>query len=147
MFNRVCTGSLAPRRVVLYITTALVIAQLLLTNALAEDTASTCFLNPTSLLHPNSSCHNIFRLPEVPSSRLHYLADGEYAWVAAKFAFLPGDDAIVHFGGSAALPDANYLVSRSILRAIASVASDIVMAESESFVYANMASAAAYQTV
>jgi hypothetical protein len=67
--------------------------------------------------------------------------------VAAKFAFLPDDDAIVHFGGSAALPNANYLVSRSILRAIASVASDIVLAESESFVYANMASAAAYQTV
>ena len=48
---------------------------------------------------------------------------------------------------SVALPNANYFVSRSILVAIANAASDIVMAESESFVYANMASASAYQTV
>jgi hypothetical protein len=148
MLNHACAGSMAPRRIVFYITTALVIAQFLLTNALASDTASACLLNPTSLLHPDSSCHNVFRLPGALPSRLHYLADGEYAWVAAKFAFLPGDDAIVHMGGSSvALPNANYFVSRSILVAIANVASDIVMAESESFVYANMASASAYQTV
>ena len=64
-----------------------------------------------------------------------------------QLPFLP-DDAIVHMGGSSvALPNADYFVSRSILEAIANVSSDIVMAESESFVYANMASASAYETV
>lgn len=71
---------------------------------------------------------------------MHYLADGYHAWVAVKFAFIPGAAAVEYAGNPAVPPVLNYYVSRNLLVAIASVSTDIVMAEAESFVFANMAS-------
>ena len=106
-------------------------------------------LSPSALLHPNATCQSVFRLPGIPPSRLHYVADGAHAWVAVKFGYLPGSDTMEYYGGQVpgALPDNNYRVSPSLLAAIAKVGSDIVMAEAESFVYAHMASSAAYAAV
>ena len=131
----------------LYVFASLAMAQLFLSTA-AAHAANICMISPNSLVYPNSTCQSVFRLPGAPPSRLHYFADGTHAWVAAKYAYLPDVDAAEYFGGSAAaLPNNNYHVSRALLVAIAAISSDIVMAEAQSFVYANMASGALHLTV
>jgi hypothetical protein len=139
-----CPGS----RSIVLVFTGLAVFQCLLA-AVAADAGSSCSLGPSTLLYPNATCQSVFRLPGAAPARLHYVSDGAYAWVAAKFAYLPGSDTIEYSGGQVpgALPNANYRVSFSLLAAMAKVGSDIVMAEANSFVYAHMKSSAAYTSV
>jgi hypothetical protein len=71
---------------------------------------------------------------------MHYFADGYHAWVAVKFAYIPGAASVEYAGNPSVPPNLNYYVSRNLLVAIASVSTDVVMAEAESFVFANMVS-------
>jgi hypothetical protein len=116
--------------------------------AVLGQTNGYCMLNPKSLVYPNTTCQSVFRLPGA-TSRLHYVSDGDHAWVAAKFAFSATQQPMEYQGEHVLdnLPSSNYHVSQILLMAIAEVSSDILMAEAESFVYANMASALKFQTV
>jgi hypothetical protein len=147
MLSKSSYGILGSQNSVFHIPLLLVVALSLLSTVLAQI-GSACRLSPISLSNPDSTCQSVFRLPGAPPSRLHYVTDGSHAWVAAKFAYLPGNDAIEYFGSSLyALPSQNYHVSRALLVAIANVSSDILMAEADSFVYANMVSSYQYQRV
>jgi hypothetical protein len=141
------SGQMGARSLLLYMFASFSIVQWLLSSATAHA-VNTCNISPNSLMYPNSTCQSVFHLPGALPSRLHYLADGAHAWVAAKFAYLPDVDAIEYLGGSPdAPPNFNYYISRSLLQAVVSISSDIVMAEASSFVFANMASTARFETV
>jgi hypothetical protein len=147
MLDQACYGFLGARSLKLHTFLLLAIGQCLLLTVSAQ-TGSACRLTPISVSNPDSTCQSVFRLPNAPPSRLHYVTDGSYAWVAAKFAYLPGNDAIEYSGSLPfALPNHNYRVSRDLLVAIANVSSDIVMAEADSFVFANMVSSDRHQRV
>jgi hypothetical protein len=101
--------------------------------------SQSCPVSATTTSH----CTGVFKLGESHVPML-YMTEGSSAWVAVKYTSNTAA-AIVETAWTST--SKNFYVSRSTLRASISVASDILMVESGSSVYANMASAAAFSKV
>jgi hypothetical protein len=102
---------------------------------------ASCSLCPVS--NPESPCTGVFQIgsSQVP---MLYMTEGSSAWVAVKYT-TDTANAIVENTWNAA--NRNYYISQSTLRDCIENATDILMVESTSSVYANMSNAAAFLKV
>jgi hypothetical protein len=101
--------------------------------------AQTCLVNS----NPVSPCTGVFQIgsSQVP---MLYMTEGSSAWVAVKYTTDTASSIVVNTWNASSR---NYYVSPSILQSCIANATDILMLESASSVYANMSNAAAFLKV